>query len=199
MDYIDILQKISFVIGIAYLWLEYKANPWLWLLSVIQPIISMWLFWQKGIYAEFCIHAYYVLIAVYGLWYWLRGSGGKKGADRPITHIPAHTAALCAGAATLFWLVIYWILVRFTDSSAPVTDSLSTALSIVGMWMLARKYAEQWLVWIVVDAICVYLYAVKGLNWYALRYAIYTVVAAFGYRRWLRQMPPQTEGVATSR
>lgn len=54
--------------------------------------------------------------------------------------------------------------------------------------MLARKFAEQWLAWIVVDAVCVGLYAYKGLLFYPILYGIYTVIAVFGYRKWLRLM-----------
>jgi nicotinamide mononucleotide transporter len=77
---------------------------------------------------------------------------------------------------------------RWTNSTVPMTDALTTALSIVALWMMARKYAEQWLVWLLVDAICVPLYAYKGIYFYAGLYAVYTVIAWFGYRKWLRLM-----------
>ena len=84
-----------------------------------------------------------------------------------------------------------------TDSTVPVADAFTTALSIVGMWMLARKYIEQWLVWIAVDAVCVWLYAYKGIPLYAILYAIYTIIAALGYRRWRKMLTAgkaETEG-----
>jgi nicotinamide mononucleotide transporter len=70
----------------------------------------------------------------------------------------------------------------------PWSDAFTTALSIIAMWMLARKYAEQWLAWLVVDAVCVALYIYKGIYFYATLYAIYTVIAYIGYRKWLRMM-----------
>ena len=80
------------------------------------------------------------------------------------------------------------MLTNFTDSTVPYIDAFTTSLSIVAMWMLARKYVEQWLVWIVVDAVSAGLYFYKGIPFYGVLYAIYTAVAYFGYRRWLRQM-----------
>ena len=77
---------------------------------------------------------------------------------------------------------------RFTDSTVPWLDSLTTALSIVAMWMLAYKLAEQWWVCIVVDAVSCALYFFKGLPFYAVLYGLYTVIAFFGYFKWLKMM-----------
>ena len=77
---------------------------------------------------------------------------------------------------------------HYTDSNVPWADSFTTALSIVGMFMLARKWVEQWLVWIVVDVVSAGLYVYKDLCFYAALYAVYAVVAVFGYWAWKRKM-----------
>ena len=84
--------------------------------------------------------------------------------------------------------IIYYILEYHTDSTVPLWDALSTALSVTAMWMLARKYIEQWSVWIVVDAISVALYIYKGIYFYAVLYALYIVIAILGYFNWLKIM-----------
>ena len=86
------------------------------------------------------------------------------------------------------WLLIAFLLNNFTDSNVAWWDSFTTALSIVGMYMLARKYAEQWLVWIVVDIISSGLYIYKELYFTAALYAIYAIIAIFGYCKWIRIM-----------
>jgi nicotinamide mononucleotide transporter len=91
----------------------------------------------------------------------------------------------------VLWIAMAQILINFTDSSVPWSDAFTTSLSIIAMWMLARKYAEQWLAWLVVDAVCVALYIYKGIYFYATLYAIYTVIAYVGYRKWLRLMQKQ--------
>ena len=98
-------------------------------------------------------------------------------------------AAVCA--TLLLWWSSWWILVTFTDSTVPVTDAFTTSLSIVGLWMLARKYVEQWLAWFVVDIVCCALYYYKGINFYCILYGIYTIVALLGFRKWLRMMKSQ--------
>lgn len=85
-------------------------------------------------------------------------------------------------------VAIYFVLTEFTDSRVPLFDSMSTALSIVAMWMLSRKLIEQWLVWLVVDMISVGLYLYKGIPLTAGLYAIYCVLAVAGYMRWRRSV-----------
>lgn len=91
----------------------------------------------------------------------------------------------------MYALLAYW-LVEWTDSNVPWWDAFTTAMSIVATWMLARKYLEQWWAWIAVDAVCVGLYIYKDRPFYAVLYAIYTVIALFGYAKWRRIMAAQS-------
>lgn len=192
-------EILGFSVGILYLWWEYHANPKVWLASVVMPAISMWIYFSKGLYADFAINIYYLVIAVYGFASWTRkGKRNKTGCEEnhsaiekkplSITHTPMRVWIGATGVALVLWAAIWWLLVELTDSTVPVADSFTTALSIVGLWMLARKYAEQWLVWFVVDVVCTGLYFYKGLNFYCILYAVYSVVALLGYRKWLRLM-----------
>lgn len=188
MNFDNILELLGFTVGLLYLWWEYHADAKVWLASVIMPAISMWIYYSKGLYADFSINIYYLLIAVYGFISWTRGTSAKKREPRRITHVGPLVVAGSVGATLLLWLAIWWMLVNFTDSTVPVADAFTTALSIVGLWMLARKYAEQWIAWFIVDIVCSCLYFYKGLNFYCVLYAIYTVIALLGYRKWLRLM-----------
>lgn len=100
----------------------------------------------------------------------------------PLRRVPALAAVYLAAHAGL-----YFLLVRFTNSTVPFWDSLTTALCIVAYWMLSRKYVEQWLVWLVVDLITVGLYLYKDIPLTAGLYALYSALAAAGYLRWRRQ------------
>lgn len=190
-----ILEVTGFSVGLLYLWWEYHADSRLWLASVVMPAISMWIYFSKGLYADFAINIYYFVIAVYGYIAWTRGSrrrdadtDTKATAGLAITHAGAGRLALCGGATALLWAALYAALKLLTDSTVPLADAFTTALSIVAMWMLARKYIEQWIAWIAVDAVCAGLYLYKEIPLYALLYAIYTVIAVIGYRNWRRMM-----------
>lgn len=200
MNFDLFLEILGFSIGIVYLWWEYHANSKVWLASMVMPAISMWLYFSKGLYADFSINIYYLLIAIYGYWAWTRnktsGEGKEaKGSDSKkvleISHTPVWAWGVVVAATGVLWWLLWWLLSNFTDSTVPVADAFTTALSIVAMWMMARKYAEQWLAWFVVDAVCVGLYIYKGLIFYPILYSIYTVIALFGYRKWVRLIPKE--------
>ena len=86
------------------------------------------------------------------------------------------------------WMAIYFLLSRFTNSNVPVLDAFTTALSIVGIWALARKYLEQWFVWIVVDVVTCGLYFYKDIPFKASLYGVYVIIAVFGYFKWRKLM-----------
>jgi nicotinamide mononucleotide transporter len=102
--------------------------------------------------------------------------------------VPKRVLLLLSLVALAVFLLIAFILIRFTDSNVPWLDSFTTALSIVGMWMLARKYVEQWWVWIVVDLVSAGLYIYKDLHFTAVLYFVYAIIAIFGYRKWKGMM-----------
>lgn len=181
------LEIIGCLTGLLYLWLEYRASIYLWPVSIIMPAIYLAVYYEAGLYADFGINVYFLLASAYGWLAWRRGkkdSGSNASGNIrrfPVRLIPAAAAALVA-----CHLLIAWILIRFTDSTVPWLDSFTTAASIIAMWMLARKYAEQWLVWIAVDLVSCGLYVYKELYFTAALYLLYSVIAVAGYRNWLR-------------
>ncbi|MDE6484392.1 MAG: nicotinamide riboside transporter PnuC [Duncaniella sp.] len=179
------LEIVGTAVGVVYLVLEYRASAWLWVASIAMPAIYLGVYYEAGLYADFCISVYYIIASIYGLVCWLRGGAHDDTADEvPITRTPRRIyAPLAAVFATIFVLIGY-ILSRYTDSNVPVADAFTTALSIVAMWMLARKYVEQWLVWIVADVACAVLYVYKDLWFTGGLYLAYAVIAVLGYRKW---------------
>ena len=104
-----------------------------------------------------------------------------------IGHTPLRYAAGLIAVYAAAHAGIYFLLSRFTNSTVPFWDAMTTAASIVAMWMLSRKYVEQWLVWLAVDLITVGLYLYKGIPLTAGLYALYSALAVAGYLRWRRE------------
>ena len=193
MQYIELLGTI---VGLLYLWLEYRASIYLWVASVVMPAIYLIIYYDAGLYADFGINIYYLIIAIYGWAAWRYGFSigrGSEGRELPISHTPARRWLPLAGVTSIVFVAIAWVLINLTDSTVPYADAFTTALSVVGMWMLARKYIEQWWVWLVVDVASVVLYIYKDLYFTAALYALYAVVAVFGYRKWKKLMSEQYE------
>lgn len=194
-----IVEFTGMLLGLLYLFLEYKADKRMWIVGIIMPMISVWVYFNAGLYADFAIAIYYFLAAVYGYWVWTKskralasetvsvsGSDSKAEPCLPITHVPAMTLFVSLGITGVLWVAIYFVLVTFTNSTVPLCDAFTTALSITGMYLLAQKYVEQWIVWVIVDAVSVGLYFYKGIYFYSCLNVVYTVVAVMGYFKWLK-------------
>lgn len=190
MDFKLILQIAGVVLGLLYLYLEYKANIWLWLVGLAMPAIHSVLYFKSGLYADFGMQIYYVLAGVYGFVAWRLARGEQKvNKDvEGICRIPVRTAGTLLFIMVILNAALYLFLSRMTDSTVPFWDSFTTSLSVIAMWMLSRKYVEQWLVWMLVDAVTVGLYFYKGIPITSGLYLLYTALAAVGYRKWLKGM-----------
>ncbi len=191
------LEIIGTLVGLLYLWLEYRASIYLWIAGIIMPAIYIFVYYDAGLYADFGINIYYLGAAIYGWMMWKYGTFLRQKLLRketaqqeelPITRMPLHYLLPLTSIFVVTFIGIAYILINFTDSNVPWLDSFTTALSIVGMWMLARKYVEQWWAWIAVDAVSTGLYIYKGLDFTAALYGLYTIIAIFGYFKWKKMM-----------
>ena len=184
MNYLEIIGTL---IGLVYLWLEYHANYWLWIAGLLMPLIYIFVYYDAGLYADMGISVYYVLASLYGFLYWVRRRARSVNGnltETPIKRTPKKKIIPIVVVLILLNVVISQILIHYTDSKVPWIDGFTTALSIVAMWMLSRKYSEQWIAWIAVDVVSTILYVYKGLYFTSGLYALYAVIAYFGYMKW---------------
>lgn len=181
------LDIVTTVLGLAYILLEYKASIWMWLVGFFMQALGIVLYYQKGLYADCGMEFYYLSMTVYGYWRWVRGMASKE--PLPIRHFPSRLVLPWTLLILGVWGIMFWFLKTFTDSTVPMIDSFTTALSIVGIWALAHKYLEQWFIWIVVDVFTCGLYFYKDIPFKASLYALYVVIAIFGFLKWRKMMP----------
>ena len=182
------LEILGTIVGLAYLWLEYRASIYLWIASIIMPAIYIFVYYEAGLYADFGINIYYLGAAIYGWMVWKYGNKSKEQKELPITRMPKRRWLKASIVFLVAQFIIAGVLINYTDSNVPWWDAFTTALSIIGMWMLARKYLEQWWIWIVVDVVCVGLYIYKELYFTAGLYALYAIIAIFGWLNWKKLM-----------
>jgi len=184
------LEILGTIVGVFYLYYEYRADWKVWIAGIIMPAISLFVYWNAGLYADFGINIYYLLAALYGwyVWQFAKKNKGQHQEELPITKTPSRMIVPLALTFAVCFVLIGCVLVNYTDSTVPWWDSFTTALSIVGMWMLARKWLEQWWTWIAVDAVCCGLYIYKEVYFYAGLYGLYTIIAIFGYFEWKKKI-----------
>ena len=172
------LDILTTVLGLIYIWLEYRASIALWVLGIIMPALDIWLYWSHGLYGDAGMACYYTLAAVYGYAVWKFGRKKNQTTSvMPITHTPARLYLPIVVFFFVAWGLTYYVLITWTNSTVPVLDSFTNALSF-----------EQWFFWMVVDVVCTILYVQKGIPFKAMLYGLYVVIAVFGYYKWKGMM-----------
>ncbi len=194
-DTYQILDVVGTVIGLVYIYQEYKASIWLWLTGLIMPIVYTFVYYEAKLYADFGMQIYYILAAVYGFLYWQFGRKKKENIEVPITRFPKQKILPTIFIFLLLWGAIYYVLITFTNSNVPVLDSFGNVLSIVGLWALAKKYIEQWWIWVVADIELSALYIYKNIPFTAGLYALYAIIAVAGFYKWKKMMKENDENI----
>lgn len=196
MDYLAAhwLDILTTILGLIYIWLEYRASIALWIVGIIMPALDIWLYWTHGLYGDAGMAVYYTIAAIYGyiVWKFSKKRGQQTSEPMPITHFPMRLLVPTTLIFLGIWGLTYWILINYTNSTVPLLDAFTNALSFVGLWALAHKYLEQWLFWIIVDAVCTCLYINKGIPFKAMLYGLYVVIAVMGYFKWKKMMKQQS-------
>ena len=182
------LDITTTLLGLAYILLEYKASVWLWAVGFAMQVLDIVLYYQKGLYADCGMEFYYIAMTIYGFANWKFLKQARKKGELPITHFKRSLILPWTIATLVIWGIIWWLLATKTDSQVPISDSFTTALSFVGIWALARKYLEHWLIWIAVDVVTCALYVYKDIPFKASLYALYIIIAIFGYIKWKKKV-----------
>ncbi|MCR4811467.1 MAG: nicotinamide riboside transporter PnuC [Bacteroidales bacterium] len=190
---LDALEVEGAVIGLAYLFFEYRASIWTWVFGVLMPIVYVYLFFRNGLYANMSINIYYIVASVYGFVMWRRASsrqsdaGGQQSDETIIESCPRRYWLAILLVLALLTAALYLVLTLLHESQYPLLDALSTALSIVMMYMLSRRWYQQWLLCIATEPIMIALGVMTGMYATAVMYSVYMVVAVMGYFKWRRK------------
>jgi nicotinamide mononucleotide transporter len=186
MHGMDPMELLGFATGGVCVWLAARENIWNWPIGLANNIFYLVVFWRAGLYADSGLQVFYFAIGVYGWWMWARGGLGHR--ELPATNIPAAQSMLMLVVTVLSAALLYIGLRRYTNSTVPLGDAITTAMSLVAQYLLGRKWLENWLVWIAADVVYVGLYGYKHLYLTALLYAIFIAMCIAGYRTWKKGM-----------
>lgn len=173
--------------GLVYIFLSIRQNILTWPVGLLTSLFYIVVFFQAKFYADMALQVYYVGVSIYGWYYWMKG-GNRQEKHLPVTRTPRNLWLLLTGITLLLFLFIAFVLRNFTDSPVPYGDAFTTALSITATWMLARKYLENWMIWVVADLVSAILYLHKDLWPTVVLFVVYTVMAVVGYRQWRQEM-----------
>jgi nicotinamide mononucleotide transporter len=184
---VSALEAVAFVLAIVMVVLNMRVNPIAWPLAIVSSLLYFALFWSSRLYGDASLQIFFALVAVWGWWQWLRGTDASGHALR-VRELGARGRWLAVGALALAWPATGLFLRRFTDTDVPWWDAFPTAASVLGQWLLGRKYIENWPTWIVVNIVGVALFAYKGLWLTVVLYAVFVAMSVAGWQSWRRRL-----------
>ncbi len=184
------IELIGAVLGFAYIFLSIRQHIFTWPVGLITSAIYVYVFLVSKFYADMLLQVYYVGVSIYGWYFWLKGNPNAD-TELKVSRMPRKFYLPAAGVTIVLFLIFLFGLKYYTDSPFPFGDSLTTAMSIVATWMLARKYLEHWLIWIFVDFFSAFLYGFKELWPTVVLFLVYTGMAVVGFRSWRTDLKEQ--------
>ncbi len=187
------IEILGAFLGILYIVFSIRQNVLTWPTGLATSVLYVIVFFQSKFYADMGLQVYYVIISLYGWYYWLKGAKNNEKKGVRVRKTSLRLWLKLSLTTIIIYVVILLVLINFTDSDVPYMDSMTTAFSIVATWMLARKYIEHWLIWIFVDLFSSGLYVYKNLWATAILFIIYTIMAAVGYYQWEKDLIIQND------
>jgi nicotinamide mononucleotide transporter len=178
-------ELLGALLGVAMVGCNMRVNPFGWPLAIASSALYLLVFWRSRLYGDASLQVLFIVVAFWGWWQWLRGQQAD-GSTLVVRHLRPRERWLALAAMALLWPATGFFLARATDTDVPWWDAFPTAGSLIGQWLLGRKYIENWPTWIAVNVVGVALFGYKGLWLTAGLYALFALLALAGWRSWSR-------------
>lgn len=176
------IEAVAVVTGLASVWYAKKENILVYPVGIVSVLIYVYICFSVKLYADMAINAFYFVMSIYGWVKWSRKVDDKPA--RPVSRATKAEWMYAVAGLSVSFVILVFILKKYTDSNVPVWDALTTAIFIIGMWLMALKKIENWLFWIAGDLISVPLYASKALVLTSFQFSVFLALAVAGYIAW---------------
>jgi len=186
IQHAKLLEWVSTIAQIASVWYARKNNVLVYPTGIIGVVIAAYLYYSASVYADGTLNIYYFLMSVYGWYNWTK----KKDAEHyayPISWCTKQQLTFGIGFFIFSWGVIYFALIKFTDSDTPFLDSLVSSSAVTAMWWMAKRKIENWLAWIFSNIVAIPLNFYKHYYLFTLMYILFLAMAWWGYIEWKKQ------------
>ena len=179
-------EIVAVFFGLLSVWYAKKENILVFPTGIISVLLYVYICYNWKLYADMGVNFYYFVMSVYGWIVWSTKSDSNQ--VTPISKNTSQENIISISLFILFFLIMAYVLSRFTDSDVPYWDSLTTGIFLVGMWLMAKKKIENWIAWIIGDLISIPLYAYKGLYLTSFQFIVFLGIAIAGYIEWKRRI-----------
>jgi nicotinamide mononucleotide transporter len=177
-------------VALAMVGCNIREIHWGWPLAIVSSLMYLAIFWRSKLYGDAALQVFFAVVALWGWFQWLRGVRADGSALR-VARLSGRGLMAVVAACAVLWPATGWFLLTWTDTDVPWWDAFPTAVSLVGQFLLGRKYLENWAVWIVVNTVAVGLFATKGLWLTVGLYLVFIALSFVGWRTWHARLEAQ--------
>ena len=183
------LELIAMLLSLAYVILAAKSSIWCWPAAFISTTLYTFIFFDVMLLMDSALNAYYLLMAVYGYWQWSKPTSNKKVATNevPIVSWNINVHVKVCFALTVIAFALGYLVDNFTPADFPYLDTFTTVFAVFATYLVTQKILENWLYWVVIDFVSIYLYIEKGLIPTTVLFIIFVIISVYGFITWSRQ------------
>jgi nicotinamide mononucleotide transporter len=182
-----IIEYSGVFFGLLCVYLTTKENIWCWPTGIISSVLLAFVFFDARLYSDMLENGIYVIMQLHGWWFWLYGRKLLKDqATVPIARLRVKQWIITATIILVGSAALGYSMTTYTDADFPYLDAFTTVMSLVAQYLLNKKILDNWVLWITVDVIGIWLYAAKGLYSISALYALFLVLATKGFFEWRR-------------
>jgi nicotinamide mononucleotide transporter len=181
------LELIAMLLALVYVLLAAVGSIWCWPAAFISTALYTYIFYDVLLLMESALNVYYLIMAVYGYWVWHKDTAINNKQNNLTLIIVTWSASFHVKACTVLTitsLILGYLMANFTPADFPYIDTFTTVFAVFATYLVTQKVLENWLYWLVIDAVSIYLYLAKDLMPTVVLFNIYIGVAIFGYFKW---------------
>jgi nicotinamide mononucleotide transporter len=187
-EVLQVFEIIAVLAGVGYAVLAAWRNRLCWIAGAVSSALAALLAGMRGLPMQSGLQVFFVVMAVYGWFSWTRSSAQG---ELPVGLWPLSSHIIAALVVTALSIAAAKVLAAKTKAAWPLLDSLTTGFSLLATWLAARAKLENWLYWIVIDGVLVYLFYAQDLKYLAYLNVAFIGIAAAGFIAWRRRFQAQ--------
>jgi len=185
------LELTAVMSALAYVILAAKGNILCWPAAFISTVLYTAIFYDVYLWMDSLLQLYYMGMAIYGWFCWRKNKKNQTSLFITTWSLALHTKiiVLLAGIS----VGLGWLMANFTPADFPYFDSFTTVYAVFATYLVTKQVLENWLYWVVIDLASIYIYSVKGLAPTAILFALYVILALYGYYQWQQSLKGQQQ------
>jgi len=183
-NYDFLIEMAGMLTGLIAVYLQVKQKIWLWPVYILNVSIYIYIYFHSRLYADMSLMVYYLVVSIYGWYNWLNGRKDNGNEQLPVRKMKSKGLLIMLLVEIVLFTGMALFLTYLTNSNTPIRDALVTSLSFIATWLLAKKYLENWIIWLIADMLSIELYIYKKLYPTTILFIVLTIMAVIGYVSW---------------